>query len=306
MVVPYSAGGGTDRAARTITAYWPDNFGGTIKVNNMPGGGTIVASNYVYKAKSDGSVIYVLPFGSGVAAPSVFGGAGMEFDVQKFSYFGFYADEPPTFGISVDLPYNNLKELKKAKSLKLGTVTPKGGMPTSGDVTVLTALDIADSVIIPGYDSTPEVGLAIKRGEVDGMTFSANAMNLEKGKGTVKLICTVADKVSPLNPDVLPLPEQLDLNTDQQRMFRLYKSLFKTGRLVMGPPGMDQAKVDYLSAKLKVLFDSKPYQTVAKKVFGFWDDPVIGKDVVKMIAELAAISKADIDFMNGLHDKYIK
>ena len=306
LVVPYSAGGGTDRAARTISAYWSDVFGGTMKVNNMPGGGTILGTNYVWKAKPDGSVLYVTTFGTALASPTLFGAAGMEFEVDKFSYIAFYADEPPAFGISVDLPYDTLEELKQAKSLKLGTVSPKAGMPTSGDVTMLTALGIADSAVITGWDSTPEVGLAIKRGEVDGLVFSANSMKLEQSKGIVKVLCTVADKTSPLLPGVEPLPTLLELNEEQQRMYKMYAANFKTGRVLMGPPGMDPAMVEYLRVKSLELFNSKGYQAVAKKVFGFWEDPVIGEDVDKMIADVAATSKADIEFMDNLHKKYMK
>ena len=307
MVVPYGPGGGTDRAARTITAYWSDIFGGTIRVNNIPGGGTIVGTNYVWEAKPDGSVLGNVPFGTSLASPTVFGGAGKKYQAEDFSYIGFYADTPPVFGISADLPYNTLEELKQADSIKLGAVSPKGGMPTDGEITMLLALGIADSEIVSGYDSTPEVGLACKRGEVDGLVASTTAMSQEQAKGNIKILCTISDQPCPLFPDVKPLPELLDISGEQQqRMFDLYKAIFKAGRVVMGPPGMDPAMVDYLREKMPELFNSKGYQALAKQVFGFWEDPVMGEAVRSMVVDVTKTSQADIEFMESLHERYIK
>ncbi|MEE8194460.1 MAG: tripartite tricarboxylate transporter substrate-binding protein [Dehalococcoidales bacterium] len=303
--MPFSAGGGTDRAARTIVAFWGDFFGGGARVNNMPGGGTVAASNYVWKAKADGSVLYNVPFGTGLASTTLFGAPGMEFEVDKFNYIAMYADEPPAFGISVDLPYNTLEELKAAKGLKLGTTSPKG-MPPFGSMTMLYALGLEDGVVITGYDSTPEVGLAVKRGEVDGLVFSANSIMLEAKKGNTKTLATVSYKTSPLLPGVKPVSELLNLTPEQDKVLQIYAAAFKTGRVILGPPGMDPDKVKYLRVKLKELFDSKGYQRLAGKVFGYWEDPVMGEDLVKLITAVAATPKADVDLMNELAKKYIK
>jgi len=306
MVVPFSAGGGTDRAARTLTAYWSDFFGGTIKVNNMPGGGTVKASNFVWKAKPDGKTLYVTTFGTALASPTLYGAPGKEFDAAKFSYIMFYADEPPTFGIKTDLPYNSLEELTKAKGLKLGTTAPVG-MPAFGNVTMLHVLGLDDAAVITGFDSTPEVGLAVKRGEVDGLVFSANSMKLEASKGIVKNLCTVTtDKTSPLLPGVEPVGKLLTLNAEQTRVLKTYEAAFKTGRVFLGPPGMDPAMVEYLRAKTKEMVASKGYTRLANKIFGFWDPPVMGADAAAIVKMVTEMPKADVDLMDSLQKKYVK
>ena len=131
-------------------------------------------------------------------------------------------------------------------------------------------------------------------------------MMLEEKKGITKTLSTVSYKSSPLLPNVKPVSELLSLTPEQDKVLKIYAAAFKTGRVVLGPPGMDPDKVKYLRVKLKELFDSKGYQALAKKVFGYWEDPVMGDDLVKLIADVAATPKADVDLMNELGKKYIK
>lgn len=305
IVVGFSAGGGTDSAARTVTAYWSDTFGGLAKINNMPGGGTVVATNYVWRAKPDGLTLLITPFGTSLAATTLFGAPGKQFDVGKFSYIAMFADEPPGFSIGKDLPYNSLEDLKKAKGLKLGSTSAKG-MPPFGGVTMLHLLGLEDGSVITGYDSAPEVGLAIKRGELHGMVFTSNSTDKEVKKGVTKALTTVAYVTSPLLPGVKPVSQLLKLSPEQQRILKLYDAAFKSGRVLLGPPGMDPAKLEYLRTKIVQLFKSKGYQAMAKTVFGYWEDAVVGKDLEKLVAEVQTMPKADVELMNQLAKKYIK
>lgn len=305
IVVGFSAGGGTDSAARTVTGSWSEIFGGIAKINNMPGGGTVVSCNFVWRAKPDGLTLLITPFGTSLAATTLFGAPGKQFDVSKFSYIAMFADEPPGLSIGKDLPYNSLEDLKKAKGLKLGSTSAKG-MPPFGDVTVLHLLGIEDGRVVTGYDSAPEVGLAIKRGEIQGMVFTSNSTMKEVKKGVTKALATVAYTTSPLLPGVKPISQLLKLSPEQQRILKVYDTAFKSGRVILGPPGMDPAKVQYLRTKIVELFKSKSFQATANKVFGYWEDPVVGKDLEKLIAEVQATPKADVELMKQLAVKYIK
>ena len=69
---------------------------------------------------------------------------------------------------------------------------------------------------------------------------------------------------------------------------------------------MDPAKLKFLRDNAKKLFDSKSYRDLFQKTFAYWEDPVIGDDVVKMVNEAVAIPKADVDVLDSLAKKYIK
>ena len=54
VVVPYAAGGNTDITARAIGAKLSGVFGQQVLVDNRPGGGTNIGSDFVAKAPADG------------------------------------------------------------------------------------------------------------------------------------------------------------------------------------------------------------------------------------------------------------
>ncbi len=53
FVVPYAPGGATDTSARIAAEYLSSKFGQQVLVDNKPGGGTIIATEIVAKAKPD-------------------------------------------------------------------------------------------------------------------------------------------------------------------------------------------------------------------------------------------------------------
>lgn len=57
IVVPFPPGGATDRYGRVVAAILSDH-GWPAVVLNKPGGGTIIASNYVAQARPDGHTLY--------------------------------------------------------------------------------------------------------------------------------------------------------------------------------------------------------------------------------------------------------
>ncbi len=57
FVVPYAPGGATDTSARIAAEYLTGKLGQQVMVDNKPGGGTIIATEIVAKAKPDGYTI---------------------------------------------------------------------------------------------------------------------------------------------------------------------------------------------------------------------------------------------------------
>jgi tripartite-type tricarboxylate transporter receptor subunit TctC len=88
VIVASAAGGGSDIVARLMMRHLPRHIPGnpTLVVENMPGAGEIIGTNYVYgKAKPDGLTAL---FATGTPINQLIELPGIEFDVTKMPIIG--------------------------------------------------------------------------------------------------------------------------------------------------------------------------------------------------------------------------
>ena len=83
-------------------------------VQNMPGAGSVVATNYVYSvAKPDGLTIGFPS--NGIYLDQLVGRPEVKFDIRKFTWIGSPVKEPMLFYIRTDAPYKTIYDVKNAK-----------------------------------------------------------------------------------------------------------------------------------------------------------------------------------------------
>ncbi|MFC1907022.1 Bug family tripartite tricarboxylate transporter substrate binding protein [Chloroflexota bacterium] len=305
IVCPYGAGGATDFAARLLATFWSDAMGGAARVDNKPGGGSVVGANYLWNAKPDGLTFAVVPFGTTLAVNSLFKAEGVQFDISKFNYIGMYFDDPWTLAIGTDLAYNSVADLQKVKGLKLGTTSKVGG-PPMGAAMAIYMLGLEGAAAITGYTSTSEVGLAIARGEIDGMVYAPGSVKAEMDKGYVKPIVNIGFIKSDLYSDVPPLSDVMTLNPEQEKILGIYTNAFRTGKVLIAPPGVSADKVDFVRDSFDKIMELSGFQRHAKARYGTVGPPTSGKDVLVLIQKVTDISKADLDKLNELTELYVK
>jgi tripartite-type tricarboxylate transporter receptor subunit TctC len=80
IVVPFAAGGGTDIIARTLAQEMARALGGTVIIENKPGAGTIVGTEFVAKAEAEGHTVLMATFAH-AANPSL--RARLPYDTEK-------------------------------------------------------------------------------------------------------------------------------------------------------------------------------------------------------------------------------
>ncbi|HVZ51043.1 MAG TPA: tripartite tricarboxylate transporter substrate-binding protein, partial [Pseudolabrys sp.] len=66
IVVPFAPGGGTDIISRTLAQEMAKQLGGTVIVENKPGAGTVIGTEYVAKAAPDGHTLVMATFAHAV------------------------------------------------------------------------------------------------------------------------------------------------------------------------------------------------------------------------------------------------
>ncbi len=174
-IVGLLAGDSTDLWARAVTRNMVKHIPGNpnIIVQNMPGAGGLIATNYIYSmAKPDG-----LTMGS-VSAGHYFhqlaGRKEVQFDSRKFTWIGSSSRHEYLLVMRADAPYKSIDDIRSASE------PPKCSSTAPGSASYMTLKMLEDALgmkfnIITGYKGGQEQDLALERGEAQcrGVTTAA-------------------------------------------------------------------------------------------------------------------------------------
>lgn len=188
FVVPTTPGGSFDATARVVARYLPEYLPGrpTVIVQNMPGAGGKIGSNYLFKlAKPDGLTIgHVSGY---MVLMQMLKEPGVEFDMLRFEWLGALGIGPLVLTIAPNLPYTKPEELQHlSKPLQLSATGR-----SSNTFLYAVVLDKYGGLrlnSIFGYPGAAQAITAIQRGEVDGRIGSYSAMLPFIEQGIVKPI----------------------------------------------------------------------------------------------------------------------
>jgi tripartite-type tricarboxylate transporter receptor subunit TctC len=169
IVVGSAPGGGLDTYSRVIARHMGRHIKGdpTIIVENMPGAGSLIAANHLYKAaKPDGITIGNF-IGIGLMG-QILGRPGIEFDARRFEYIGVPAKFGSVCAFTKASGITSMEQwMTSKKPVKLGSTGP-GGNIYEGAMILKTALNLPMQ-LISGYKSIGEIRLAAEGGEIDGI-----------------------------------------------------------------------------------------------------------------------------------------
>jgi len=119
LVIPYTAGGGTDVVGRIIAQKLGEAWGQQVIVDNRPGASGMIAGEIVAKAAPDGYTLIMGYTGDVAINQSLF--KKMTFDpVKNFTPVALAAVAPMIFVVHPSLPVGNVKQLIALARLKPG------------------------------------------------------------------------------------------------------------------------------------------------------------------------------------------
>jgi tripartite-type tricarboxylate transporter receptor subunit TctC len=169
ILVGFSAGGGFDTYARTLSRYMGKYIPGnpSIIVENMTGAGSLISANHVYRvAKPDGLTIGA--FNGNQILGQLVGAQGINFDARKMEWMGAPGYNHDLCVLSQKIGIAGGEQWLAAKTpLKLGGSAP--GTPTDDGPKILKEAIGLPMRLITGYKGTADIRVAVESGEVDGI-----------------------------------------------------------------------------------------------------------------------------------------
>ena len=294
IVVGASAGAASDLYARLVANHLPKQIPGKpeIIVQNMPGGGSITAANYVYSvAKPDGLTLGAVT--SPIYFAQLLGRKEAQFDWAKFTWIGTPEENDELFFIKSDLPFKTLLELRKASD------PPRCGASGVGSTgyyipKLLEELFGFKLNMVTGYPGAADVDLAVEKNEVHcrGTTISA-FFGREPGKswaknGYVRFLVQTGDKRNhrlPDTPTIWELMDQEKVAEAKRRLARVILGPGAFGRPILATPGIPADRVKLLrEAYTKMLKDPEFAAEANKRQ---WEiNPVSGEKLEALAKEV--------------------
>ena len=120
-VVPFAVAGNTDTLARIIGQKLSPALGQPVVIENKPGAGGNIGSDFVAKAKPDGYTIHGGTNSSHAINPSVY--PNMPYDaVNSFEPVILIGSSPLVLCVSASTPYKTLQDVIAAAKAKPGTI----------------------------------------------------------------------------------------------------------------------------------------------------------------------------------------
>ncbi|WP_429810431.1 Bug family tripartite tricarboxylate transporter substrate binding protein [Ensifer sp. B1-9] len=287
-VVATAPGGGYDTNARLVAQFMQKYLqGSTFVVQNMPGAGHLIGTNYVYASEPDGLTFGT--FNTGLVYGQLAGDPGIKFDLGKMSWIGKVASDPRVIVVTKESGIENYEQLKNSKEPVKFASAGVGSASTVETTMLVKALGLPVE-IISGYNGSDDQ-LAMRRGEVQGIIASRSSFQQFVDEGNAKIIAQIGGSQT----DVPQLSSLVD-NADAQKVIALVASQSNISRLTAGPAGIPEDRLKALrDAYAKAVSD--PEFLEKAKALGLPVDPKVGDDVANVVKVALEQSPEIVSFL---------
>ena len=253
----------------------------SIVVQHMPGAGGLVAANTAYLTMPRDGTAFITTSRT-VPLEPLMGNQNAKFDPRQFNWLG-----------TANVEYTTCIAWHTApvKTLADAFVTPLvvGGYGSDGISTVFpkaaNALAGTKFKIVTGYQGSPEILLAMERGEIEGFcAIGWTYLKLRKADWLAEKKINILFQMADKHPDIPDVPSIIDYaKTPQDRaVFDLLFAPQKMGRPFYAPPGIPPERVAALRAAFEHTLKDRQFLAEAEKM-GLEVQWVGGAEVAAMV-----------------------
>lgn len=252
LVVPFSAGGDADMAARNLSAAAQGVLGQPMVVVNKAGANGAIGSAAVKNAAPDGYTLLVGRIGSQVLLPAL-QPKTTPYTSHDFTFIGLLELNPVVCVVHPDSPYKTIGELAQALKAHPGKLNYSHSGPATvqnlAPQLLLSNLGLkADAVVSVPYKGGNEVALAVLSKDVDFACNNLSSMTGILASGKLRALLTTTPERLAQFPDI---PTARELGLPQLEAVIGWSGLF-------GPPGMSpEAVAKWASALKQIAQDPK-------------------------------------------------
>jgi len=300
LMIGYSAGGGYDTYGRTLARHLGKHIPGNpnVVVRNVPGAGSLVLMNQIANTlPNDGTVIGAV--NSGMPFEPLFGNEQAQFDVNDVSWLGNLSLVTSVGLFRKESGINKWQDLEN----QAATVGATGaGSNTNTIPRVLATLFNLKMTVIAGYPGSNDVGLAMERGEVDGMgsaflsTIKAKNREWLAPDSDVNIIFQLGRTRHPDLPNV-PLVSEMAKTDREQQVVDLLGARLIMGRPYVAPPGMDPERLATLRNAIEQTTQDRAFLEDASNQ-GLSIDFVDGEEMQTFFKEVYDYPKEIVELLN--------
>lgn len=202
LVVPYPAGGLSDRAVRSVAQELQKRLGQPVVVENRPGGSGTVGAREVLRAAPDGYTLLVNATGDLIRMNYI----AVPYDIlNDFAQIGMIAEGPPmVLVVKPSLPVKTVQDLAAYARARPGKLDFGSSGPGTGPATAilkLNAMAKADIIDVP-YRGVSLAMLAVIAGNIDGAFVYLGNAKPQAEAGKIRALAVTSAKRSPAWPQL--------------------------------------------------------------------------------------------------------
>jgi tripartite-type tricarboxylate transporter receptor subunit TctC len=249
IIVPYSAGGGTDLGARNMAAGLEKELGSPVQVLNRPGAGGQIGVTAVNAAKPDGYTIgfsnwpQIIPL---YLDPS----RGATFSRESLAPIAIHLSDPIAVGVLASSPYKSLKDVvDAAKAAPEKIISGDDGIQGLANLTLLQLERLSGAKFANvHFDGCNPGVVAMLGGHVHMSQYGSNCFQAAQKSGEVRVIAIVSRSGSKFFPQV---------TTTEAQGYKIYSDQF---RGYFAPKGIPPEIVNTLAAAMKKVMETEEHR----------------------------------------------